>query len=458
MSSNVARAVTARSVASCLIGLFFLTGCSNGGQPPIARPQHRGHTAQALSSGYAGTATFDVPVVDPSTWQGSPMGTGTWSTGATPPLSGGPTGVGFYDTQSGVTGHYLMIGNFTAGSGTFFGIVSEGQPLSLGTKAINNTTLYAGIFDAATGDPVAMASSGTITLTAAGLIGGRITGSFSGTLDDITSTACTSSAQCRVNEQCLGGACVPVGCTSNAQCGSGQICQSGVCITTPGCTSNAQCGSAQICQSGVCIAIPACTSNAQCGSGRICQSGVCITTPGCTSNAQCATGQTCQSGVCIATPACSSNAQCGSGRVCQAGQCVVVTAVSCNGLQGGGSYSGTLGNVAVCSAFTGGVSVTKAFAVISDDGAGLALYVMDPALESAGAILPINACPSGPSTVAVSNATFWDQTTARGTTFYARHPAITATVTYTQVGTALIGSFWLSLDGGGQVKGSFNVF
>ncbi|MBS1152774.1 MAG: OmpA family protein [Myxococcaceae bacterium] len=325
-----------------------------------------------------------------------------------------------------------MIGNFS-GSGHFFGIVSDGAVLTVGTTAINNTTLYAGIFDSATGDPVALASSGTITLSAAGLIGGRITGSFSGTLDDVTPTGCTSSAQCLAGEQCVSGRCVPQGCTSNAQCSSGQVCQAGQCVTV-GCTSNAQCGSGQVCQAGQCI------------------------TAGCTSNAQCGSGQVCQAGQCVAAPACTTDAQCGSGKKCQAGQCVTVTPAACNGRQGDGSYRGKSGTSMVCSAFaTSGVNVGQAFAAIGDDGNGLNLFVMDPAQDSAGAILPLTACPSAPGTVAISNGSLWEQTTSGGVTFYAVRPATSASVTFTAVGTSIVGTFSMALVGGGQVIGEFQV-
>ncbi len=444
MSMNLARAVTARSVASCLIGLFFLTGCSNPGQITLARPQHQGqhqgqHLNQALSSGYPGTASFDVPVVDPNTWQGTPMGTGTWSTSATPPAAGGPSGIGFLDSQAGSTLHYLMIGNFTAGTGNFFGIISDGAPLKVGTSSINNTTLFAGIFDSATGNPVALASAGTLTLTAAGVIGGRITGTFSGTLDDATAIpACTTNAQCRSNEVCLSGACVPQGCTSNAQCATGQVCQAGQCVTAPpACTTNAQCGAGKICQAGQCVnGPPPCTSNAQCGAGQVCQAGQCVTAP----------------------PGCTSNAQCGAGQVCQAGQCVTSPPVSCSRLQGDGNFSGTVGNVAVCSAFgSGAVSVPSGVAAVGDDGSGLSLFVMDPQVTSMGAVLPLSACPSAPGTVSVSNAIFWDQKTAGGVTFYASRPASSATVTFTQVAGGLKGTFVMSLGGGGTINGAFDV-
>ncbi len=409
MFSNLKRASSARSVASCLIGLFVLAGCSNPNPVNLARPQPRTHTTQGLSAGYAGTATFDVPVVDPSTWQGSPMGTGTWSTAATPPLSGGPTGIGFYDSQGGRVGHFLMIGTF-GGTGNFFGIVSDGQLLTIGTTSINNTTLYAGVFDAATGDPVALASSGTITLTAAGNIGGRITGTFTGTLDDVTTTGlCTSTAGCTGNEVCIGGKCVPNGCTTNAQCLTGQVCQQGQCVSS------------------------GCTSNAQCGSGQVCQAGQCVATPGCTSNAQCASNQT-----------------------CQAGQCVTNPPVSCEGLQGDGSYSGKVNASATCSAFSGNfVNVTNGLAMIADDGKGLSLFVMDSANDASGAIIPLSACPASPSTVGVSNASYWEQTVSGGVTYSASHPA-SATVIYSVVNSSGIqGSFYLTLIGGSQLKGSF---
>lgn len=411
MSKNFGRAIAARTVASCLL-TAALAAC-NTNQVTLARPAPRSaHVSQGLSSGYTGTATFDAPVVNPNTWQGTPIGTGSYATTATPPVSGGPQAIGFYDSSASPTLHYLIVGNLGAGAGHFFGIVSDGQALSLGTSTINNTSLYAGIFDAATGDPVALASSGTITLTAAGLVGGRITGSFSGTLDDVVNTGCTSSAQCQSGEQCINGTCIRTGCTSNAQCATGQTCQGGQCVATP-----------------------QCTTHAQCGAGMICQAGTCVPAPGCTSNAQCAAGQ-----------------------VCQAGACVPSTPTNCSGQQGGGSYTGKTGASAVCSVLAPSASVTHAVAAIGDDGnGGLALYVMDPNRDSAGLVLPLTACPGVTGTVAISGASFWDQSVSGSVTYYAVQPVTSASVTFTKVGARTAGDFTASLSSGGWITGAFDV-
>lgn len=407
---HMSKLMSAAALAVCLVASACNSGLSPEKNPTLARPSPKtAKVSQGLSTGYSGTATFDVPVVNPNTWQGTPMGTGSWSTTATPPLSGGPQGVGFYDTTSSPAMHYLMLGNFGGASGTFFGILSDG-PLALGTSTINNTTLYAGVFDMQTGDPVALASAGTLTLTAAGLIGGKVTGTFSGTLDDVVVTGCTSSAQCNPGDQCINGTCIRTGCTSNAQCAMGQTCQGGQCV-----------------------APPQCTSNAQCGAGQVCQNGTCVTGPGCV-----------------------TDAQCGAGHQCQAGQCVPVAVGNCSGQQGSGQYSGKVAT-AVCSAFSGGAQVGNAFAAIDDDGkGGRALVVTDPARSSAGVVLPLNACPSGAGTVTVTGAVFWDETVAGGVTYVAAHPA-TATVSFLKTGARHAGDFHLTLPGGGTVKGSFDV-
>jgi Cys-rich repeat protein len=446
MSSFATRAHAARGVSSCLVGLLVLAGCTQQQTPAtFSRPQPKGHTTQAVSTGYPGTATFDAPVVDPNTWSGSPMGTGSWNVSSTPASTGGPDSIGGIDSASGATSQYVAISNFHGAPGQVFAVVSDGVALTVGTLAINNTTLYAGVFDGNTGDPASLATSGTVTLTAAGGIGGRITGTFSGTLDDV--------------------AAPPPGCTSSAQCASGEVCVSGTCVRPPpGCTSNAQCSSGQICQAGACVTPPppGCTSNAQCSSGQVCQSGVCVTAPppGCTSNAQCSTGQVCQSGVCVTPPppGCTTNAQCGAGQTCQSGRCVTTGPVSCNGLQGNGSYAGSTGSLAVCTAFAGAaVSVPSAAAMIGDDGHGLlALFVIDPAQDMAGVSLPLSGCPSAPGTVAVSGATFYDQTSSGGTTLYAARAATAASVTYSVVGSHLQGTFSVTL-AGGAVSGTFDV-
>ena len=420
MSSFAARTHAVRGVSSCVVGMLFLAACTNAAPPvTFSRPQPKGHTTQAVSTGYAGTATFDAPVVDPSTWSGTPIGTGSWNVSSTPVSTGGPESIGSLDTQGGVTTHYVIVANLHTQPGQLFAVVSDGAALTLGTSTINNTSLYAGVFDGATGNPVSLATSGTITLTAAGGIGGRITGTFTGILDDVAAPppACTTSAQCATGEVCVSGTCVrpPPGCTSNAQCSGGQVCQAGSCVTPPP---------------------PSCTSNAQCGTGQICQSGTCVAAP---------------------PPGCTSNAQCTSSQVCRSGVCVTPAPASCNGLQGNGAYSGSVGSIAVCSAFSSAtVSVGSAAAMIGDDGRGLTLFVIDPSRDMAGVSLPLSACPAAAATVAITGATFLDETSSGGATFYASRPASAASVTWTTVSTHLQGTFSLTL-AGGSVSGSFDV-
>lgn len=360
----------ARRVSSCLL-LAAVTACSGPSAPvTLARPQPQGSKIDALSTGYAGTATFDAPVVDPNTWSGTPVGTGSYALQSNPAVSGGPNAIGALDTSNGAPVQYVIVSDFAAGTGNFFAVVSE-QLLTAGTHQVDNATLFAGLFDGATGQPIALATSGTVTLTAAGGLGGQLTGSFTGTLDDVVSgpVSCSSSAQCAPGEVCVGGACQP------------QV-------------------------------------------------------SGCTSNAQCPTGQT-----------------------CQAGRCVGGSFGSCDGMQGAGAYQGSVASAAVCSAFgSGAVSVGNAVAAIADDGSGqLVLYVVDTSRDTAGLLLPLPGCPAAAGPVAVSGATFWDQVSQGGATFFAQWGAQAASVDFTQVGATLQGSFQVTLPSGGQVSGTFDV-
>jgi Cys-rich repeat protein len=361
------RANVARLVSSCL--LLALAGCASGNKAPVtfARPSPQGSTVDALSTGYAGTASFDAPVVDVNSWTGSPVGTGTFSLQSNPAVAGGPQAIGAVDG----TTQYVVIADFAAPPGAFFAVLSEG-PMAVGTHAVDNVVWFAGLFDGNSGQPLALATQGTVTLTAAGGLGAQLTGSFSGTLDDVVSTT-------------------PTACSSSAQCASGEVCVGGVCQAAP---------------------------------------------PGCTSNAQCPSGQSCQAGRCVGGP---------SG--------------SCDGAQGAGAYSGNTASAGVCSAFgSGAVSVANAAAIIADDGSGsLGLYVVDPARDTAGVILPLAACPSATGPVQVSGATFWDQVNSGGATFYAQWAAQSASVDYTQLTPSLKGTFTVSLPSGGQVSGSFDV-
>lgn len=241
------RANAARRVSSCLL-VAVLAGCTgNKSAPTFARPQPQGSTVDALSTGYAGTASFDAPVADANSWSGAPMGTGSYALQSTPAVNGGPQAIGLVDTQNGPTTQYVVIADFAAGPGNFFAVVTDGL-MTAGTHAIDNVTWFAGVFDGTTGQPVSLATQGTVTLTVVGGIGGQLKGDFTGTLDDVVSTtptACTSNAQCAAGEVCVGGVCqaAPPGCTSNAQCPSGQTCQAGRCVGGPSGTCDGAQGS-----------------------------------------------------------------------------------------------------------------------------------------------------------------------------------------------------------------------
>ncbi len=328
----------------------FLAACQSPTPTSFARPKPPSEAAMAQAlggTGYATTASFDVPVVDPNTWQGTPIGTGTWSAQSTPPQTGGTQGIGAIDSSDPTdVWRYVVVGDFTQGSGHFFSIIAD-VPLVVGTTSIDNQHVFAGLFDAATGQPVALADSGTITLTQADATGGRIVGSFSGSVDDVSSGP------------------VPPACQTNADCATGPVCASNVCVQGPpptGCTSNAQCPTGTTCQAGQCVGQtpppPACRVDTDCLSGQSCQNGVCVAgvspPPGCTSNSQCPTGSVCQSGLCISTqpPACQSAADCYPGATCQNGVCIGSTTPpgTCQA-QGSGSVSEQHhGHAATCSA------------------------------------------------------------------------------------------------------------
>ena len=505
MIVSVARVFT-RGWVSCVVAGLLAAGCTQttNGQTSFARPkQPVERQAVGSGTGYQASAQFDAPVVDPNLWQGSPIGSGTYHASSTPPRAGGNQSIGAEDTSGGATSHYVIVGDLTGTPQTFFAIVSD-VAFHLGANAVDNTHVYAGIFDATTGEPVALANQGVVTLTAAGGLGGRLTGTFSGSLDDVTgcqsaadcrageqcisgqcvgAPACTSSAQCGANQQCVSGVCVTIaGCTSSAQCAAGEQCVSSACVAIPACTSNAQCAAGEQCVAGVCVVVPACTSNAQCAAGETCQRGTCIpTVPACTSSAQCGAGEQCISGVCVAVSGCTSNAQCNFGEACVAGQCVPTGCTSnaqcgtgqtcqagrcvggstqCDGKQGSGSYAGSTGSTATCSALGAGtVSSSTALAAIADDqqGGGLQLLVLDSSGATVGAIISLTSCPATPGTVTGLTASFWQQVNASGVTLYAEHHATSAAITYTQVSATIAGTFTLQLPGGGSVTGSFTV-
>jgi Cys-rich repeat protein len=404
-----------------------LAACQNAQPVSFAKPKapSANQMAQALNgTGYSGSAQFSAPVIDPNTWQGTPIGTGSWSAQSTPAQSGGNQAIGAVDTsQPGQTFSYVVIGDFTQSTGKIFAVISD-QPFAVGTAQIDNQHLYAGVFDGTTGEPTALADSGTVTFTQVGGVGGTIAGSFSGSLDDVTSTP-------------------PPACTSNADCAAGQVCTAGRCVTAP-------------------PPPPTCTTNADCAANQACVNGACVpNSTGCTSNAQCPAGSTCQGGACVVAPppACTVDADCGPNMACRGGTCYPAsTGGSCQA-QGTGAYSGSATTPMSCSALgNGAVSLTNGMAFIGDDqtGSGLALYIFDQNGSPDGVILPINACPSAPGAVQVSGQVYSSAPNAgAGLQLIAIHDAA-GSINFTGVGH-YTGTFTLSLTGGGNVSGTFDV-
>ncbi|GMU60949.1 MAG: hypothetical protein AMXMBFR34_27120 [Myxococcaceae bacterium] len=418
-----------------------------------------------------GAAQFDAPIIDPNTWSGQPpAGTGSYTIAATPTLTGGPASISASDQGF----QYVVIGNFNGNTGTGLAVLSD-LPWALGSSPLDGVHRFALIFDVATGDTIGEASSGTITLTAAGAqLNQRVTGSLSGSFVMYPPTppppGCQSNADCARGEVCQAGVCVvaPSGCTSNAQCAAGQVCQAGQCVTPPppGCVVDADCAPGEACQAGVCVTLPppGCVVDADCAPGETCSAGLCVRGPAqCTSNAQCAPGETCQAGVCVPpSPACTSNVQCPRGWVCQAGQCVSTTPPgTCGGQQGSGGYSGGWGGVAQCTAAgSGSVGVSNGQAWIDDSNGTPALIVADPSSSSAGVVIELGACPSGAGQVAIQAgdaALYAEVPASADTQLFVAKAASGGTITFSAVGAVTAGSFQLTFSGGGTVSGSFTV-
>lgn len=453
-----------------------LAGCADAGPRLSLQVPRSPRSTSALGSSTTpsvpANATFDAPVIDPNTWSGSPIGTGSFTVALSPTVSGAPSSIAFTDPQG--ADRYVFIGDFSTSSGTALALISD-TAWTVGTTTLNGASKTAVVFDPATGAVTGVATAGTVTLTAAGsALGQRVTGTLSASFVPYTSAPpqCVVDSDCAAQERCQSGQCVrvtPPGCTSNAQCAAGQVCQAGACVTAPAqdagpspvCVSDRDCASNQRCLSGQCVVVaPACTSNAQCAPGEQCLGGQCVPTPaGCTSNAQCAPGQQCVAGQCVASPAgCTSNAQCPRGLVCQAGQCVSVGPASCSPKQGSGGYSGSFGAINTCSALgSGAVSLSNAVAALDDDQGQLALFIVDPNTQRDGLIVELTACPSAPGTASGLSATLYStQQTTGGVVLSAMVPG-TASVQWTQVGATLVGTVSVSFGAGGTITGTFTV-
>lgn len=464
MKTSSTGALRVAAWGSCIVTLFL--GCAQ--QPasvsltlpapkPVARAALGGVTV-------VGNASFDAPMIDANSWSGTPVGSGQFSVPSTPAFSGGPLSVGVSDSGW----HYAIIGDFYAG-GTALAVLSDG-PWTAGTWPLDGYHRLALVFDMTTGDVLAEADSGTVTLTAAGIqLGQRLTGTLTADFFDVSSPppSCLSNADCTRGELCQSGVCVPgaTGCTSNAQCASGQVCQAGQCVPTtqPVCATDSDCVTGFSCQAGVCVAAPrTCTSDAQCANGETCQRGVCLqsTTPTCTVDRDCAVGEACHVGVCVPGPACVIDQDCSTGELCRAGVCVPWAPTSCSGQRGIGSFSGSLGGIAQCSATGAGpVTVSNGEAWLQDDG-GLVLAVTNAA-SGETAVVHLSACPSAPGALSLQagDAVVYAEAAsgAADTALWVAKSAAAGTLTFTSVGTVTSGTLQLSFSNGGSVTGSFTL-
>jgi len=418
MKTSSSGARRAAGWVSCVVAL--LMGCTQQSNVSLKLPSPKPSSRAALGGAAAtGSAQFDAPVVDPNTWSGAPMGTGQYSVATTPPYSGGPASIAAIDSGW----HYVVIGNFNGNTGTALAVLSD-APWTVGSRALDGVHRLALIFDVTTGDAVAEADSGTVTLTVAGgQLGQRVTGSLTADFVDLASPP------------------PPPQCQTSADCARGEVCQAGVCVVAPaGCTSNAQCAAGQVCQAGQCVpsAPPACVVDADCPVNQTCQAGVCVSGPtGCTSNLQCPRGYTCQAGACVSS-----------------------TPATCSAQQGSGSYSGGWGGVAQCTAAgSGAVALSNGQAWFQDDGA-LALVVADSS-SGEGVLIQLSACPSAAGAVSLQNgqAVVYAEVAnaAADAELWVAKRASGGTLTFTSVGAVTAGTFQLAFSNGGSVTGSFTV-
>ena len=429
-----------------VLSALVAVGCTNGSGPVLARPNAQNVKAQAQQAlggtGVTATATFDAPVIDANSQTNPSVGTGSFT--VAPSTSGGNGSLGVIDHGRPAL-HYVMVGDLMGNPSSFFSIIAD-VPFTVGAQAIDNTHFFAGLFDPATGDPTYLATSGTVTFTQVGGVGGRWVGSFTGTLEAVQAApGCQSTADCAAGEVCSNGTCVrapPPQCTSSAQCAAGHVCQAGVCVPTT---------------------TPACVADSDCAAGQICAGGQCVTlTPpsGCQSDSDCASGEQCLRGTCVGTtPQCTSSAQCPGGWVCQGGQCSPGSSGTCTGQQGAGAVSGSVTTVASCAAIPAGpVSISQGAAALDDS---LRLVIFDPNSADEGATLELSVCPGAAGTLTLGNglvsASHIKDVQTADLRLYAERKASSASLTLTRISPSLAGSFTMTLTAGGNVTGSFTM-
>src|SRR4051812_25835318 len=179
-------------------------GCANPPGPTLARPNHQSVKTQVRDAlggvSLATTATFDAPVVDANSTSNPTPGTGSFT--VAPSTTGGNSSIGVGDRGGAPTLYYVMVGDLLGNPSALFSVIAD-VPFTAGAHAIDNVHFYAGLFDPFTGEPTHLATSGTVTFTQAGGVGGRWVGSFTGDVEAVQSApGCQSTADCSTGEVC----------------------------------------------------------------------------------------------------------------------------------------------------------------------------------------------------------------------------------------------------------------
>jgi hypothetical protein len=162
---------------------------------------------------------------------------------------------------------------------------------------------------------------------------------FTGCSDDATSyTSCTTDAECKTGEACVGGKCQPAGgCSTDADCAMGEECApEGYCrekeeVT---CSVDTECQQDELCLDGTCQIPPSCTEDADCPTGTLCEDDRCARP--CTTDQDCGGyGYVCQNGHCFQR--CLSDANCQeTNTICENNMCVPAECIEdadCTGQQ-----------------------------------------------------------------------------------------------------------------------------
>ncbi len=451
----------ARIFPSLLLATLFGVACAQGNQSSqpnktqaagaaavktaLAKNSSTKHTVRAADgTADAGTAQFDAPVIDPSTWQGTPAGTGSYSLGlASGTVSGGPQSASASGSDGTTLWHQVVIGDFSARTGNALFVEIDDATFATGTLTIDNTHVFAGLIDIATGNDLADAISGSLTLSAAGsAVGTRITGSLTGQFQVAPPTQTNPT------------------CSTDRDCASGQTCVAGTCENT---STNGSCPASLNCVPGTCSCSVDSSGNPICG---------CETQPTtCSSDRDCTNGQSCINGACTGSqpppppPACSTNADCGSGGSCENGVCVS-SSPGCAELQGSGSFTITTGASALCSALPAATTTVSAasLAMTQIDESGKPTIILGDSSNASRAELGIelDVCPSASTTLTIgSGVQIFAISTVQANAnlvLYAEAKATGGTVTFASRNAGgLIGTVSATFDNGGTATATFDI-